>query len=49
MSRVAPLPAHPPPVMLCKWVLVARLAGGFLQQRQGGTSELALFKFTAAF
>ena len=48
MSWVAPLPATLP-VMLCKWVLVAQLAGGFLQERQGGISELAPFKFTAAF
>lgn len=37
------------PGTLCKWAGVARRAGGFLQQRQGWASELALFKFTAAF
>lgn len=47
-SRVAPLPAHPP--LSCYGVGAGSPAGWWLlQQRQGGTSELALFKFTAAF
>ena len=34
---------------LCKWVVVAQQAGGFLQQRQGWASELAPCELTAAF
>lgn len=49
VSCALPSPAHPPPRHVGDVGGGSRRAGGFLRQRQGWASELALFKLTAAF